>query len=115
MPYVIFIKKIKRYYASGTLYENIESNQLTDIIKPYLIDDFGNDTWLNVNKIAQAESLSEDQVIYIAKTLGYNIYKIYTKHKTFKIIAPFFYTSRMHLKFFCIFKGYNSANSNVNS
>lgn len=82
------IKKIKRYYASGTLYENIESSQLTDIIKPYLIDDFGNDTWFNVNKIAQAESLSADQVIYIAKTLGYNIYKIYTKHKTFKIVAP---------------------------
>lgn len=68
--------------------ENIESSQLTDIIKPYLIDEFGNDTWFNVNKIAQAECLSTDQVMYIAKTLGYNIYKIYTKHKTFKIIAP---------------------------
>lgn len=69
----------------------IYENKIKDIIKPYLIvsdfDDKESESWFFANRIAIAENLDVSEIIKIAKSLKYPVFKIKTQLKEILIIG----------------------------
>lgn len=77
------IKRIKRFYTTGKLLENLE---VENYIEQYLYSDKDDPSWFFVDKIAKLEDLNESKVIADAKQLGYKVYSVFNNNLSKQII-----------------------------